>query len=324
MEVSEGLRRAEYERTEVAEGLRRVEYERMEVSEGLRRTEYERMEVAEGLRRAEYERMEVSEGLQRVEYERILVAEGRRRLEYERILVREGRRRLEYESILVREVRRRLEYARIRISRTFVNGGKRLFWGKIYTFAARYNHIFDAAMEKNLKEREWKVLSSEYVYRDTWLTARKDCVQLPTGAVIPKYYVLEYPDWVTTIAITREGEFIFVRQYRYGIRETRYELCAGVCDPTDASPMDAAKRELWEETGYGGGEWRQVMKISANASAMTNFTHCFVATGVERLSEPHQEATEDLSVHLLSLEEVRELLHGDEIKQATQVAPLWK
>ena len=57
---------------------------------------------------------------------------------------------------------------------------------------------------------------------------------------------------------------------------------------------------------------------------MTNHTHCFVATDVERISEPHQEQGEDLTVHLLTLDEVRELLHNDEIKQATQVAPLWK
>ncbi len=179
-------------------------------------------------------------------------------------------------------------------------------------------------MEENINDRKWKVLSSEYVYRDVWLTARKDCVQLPTGAIIPKYYVLEYPEWVTTIAITKDKKFVFVRQYRHGLQETRYELCAGVCDPSDKSPMDAAKRELWEETGYGNGSWRQIMVISANASAMTNHTHCFVATDVERVSEPHQEAGEDVSVHLLTLENVRSLLHNDEIKQATQAAPLWK
>ena len=179
-------------------------------------------------------------------------------------------------------------------------------------------------MEKDLQERKWKVLSSEYVHRDAWLTARRDCVQLPTGAIIPKYYILEYPEWVTTIAITKDKQFVFVRQYRHGIGETRYELCAGVCDPDDASPEAAARRELWEETGFGSGSWREVMVISANASAMTNHTHCFVATDVERISEPHQEQGEDLTVHLLTLDEVRELLHNDEIKQATQVAPLWK
>ena len=47
-----------------------------------------------------------------------------------------------------------------------------------------------------------------------------DKVELPTGAIIDEYYVLEYPDWVNTIAITKDGMFVFVRQYRYAIGKT--------------------------------------------------------------------------------------------------------
>lgn len=178
-------------------------------------------------------------------------------------------------------------------------------------------------MEKDVNERKWKVLDSEYLIRRPWLTARRDRVLLPTGAEIPEYYVLEYPDWVNTIAITREGRFVMVRQYRHGLGETRYELCAGVCEPGE-TPVESARRELMEETGFGGGEWQEIMTISANASAMTNLSHCFLARGVERLDEPHPEAGEDISVHLLTADEVKTLLAEDAIKQALMAAPLWK
>ena len=181
-------------------------------------------------------------------------------------------------------------------------------------------------MENNVKEpaRLWKVLKSEYIYRDAWLTARKDTVELPNGNQIPNYYILEYPDWVHTIAITKEGKFIFIRQYRHGIQEVRYELCAGVCDASDASPLETAQRELSEETGYGGGVWKEYMKCCANPSTMNNWTYTFVATDVEPLSAPHREPTEDLSVHFLTREEVIELLQQDEIKQSLHAAALWK
>lgn len=178
-------------------------------------------------------------------------------------------------------------------------------------------------MEKDVNERKWKVLDSEYLIRRPWLTARRDRVLLPTGAEIPEYYVLEYPDWVNTIAITREGRFVMVRQYRHGLGETRYELCAGVCEPGE-TPVESARRELMEETGFGGGEWQEIMTISANASAMTNLSHCFLARGVERLDEPHPETGEDISVHLLTADEVKTLLAEDAIKQALMAAPLWK
>lgn len=176
----------------------------------------------------------------------------------------------------------------------------------------------------NESENKWKVLSSEYLHKAPWLTVRKDHVVLPNGNHIPSYYILEYPDWVNTIAITREGRFVFIRQYRHGLQKTSYELCAGVCEKEDGSPLASAQRELWEETGYGNGTWKEYMQLSANPSTHTNITHCFLATDVEKVSEQHLEATESLTVHLLSLEEVKALLQRGEIYQALMAAPLWK
>lgn len=89
----------------------------------------------------------------------------------------------------------------------------------------------------NTKDAAWKTLSSEYLFRRPWLTVRRDEMQLPNGNRIPEYYILEYPDWVNTIAITRDGRFVFVRQYRPGIARTSFELCAGVCEKEDAAPL---------------------------------------------------------------------------------------
>ena len=148
-------------------------------------------------------------------------------------------------------------------------------------------------------------------------------MRLPTGVENKEYYVLEYPDWVNVIAITKDGSFLMERQYRHGIGLTSYEICAGVCEPGE-TPLESAKRELYEETGFGGGEWKPYMEISANTSTMTNICHCFVATGVEPVSTQHLEDTEDISIHLLTKEEVYELLRTDRIKQSLMAAPLWK
>lgn len=172
-------------------------------------------------------------------------------------------------------------------------------------------------------DKKWEILESEYLIRRPWLTARRDHVRLPDGVENKEYYVLEYPDWVNVIAITVDGKFVMERQYRHGLQWTGHEICAGVCESGE-NPLEAAKRELWEETGFGGGEWKLQMTISANTSTMTNLCHCFVATGVERISEQHLEATEDISVHLLTVDEVRNLLVGNEIRQALMAAPLWK
>lgn len=173
------------------------------------------------------------------------------------------------------------------------------------------------------EDGKWETISSEYLFRRPWLTVRHDKVRLPDGRINPEFYVLEYPDWVNIIAITENGEFVMERQYRHGLDKTCYEIAAGVVENGE-TPLEAARRELEEETGYGGGEWKELMLISGNPSTTNNLTHCFLAEGVKKVSAQHLDSTEDLSVCLLSLDQVRQLLVHDKIRQALMAAPLWK
>ena len=154
------------------------------------------------------------------------------------------------------------------------------------------------------RDMKWKTLKSEYIIRRPWLTARRDTVELPTGVVNDEYYVLEYPTWVNVIAVTKDGEYVMIRQYRHGIGRTGTEIVAGVCEEGE-QPEAAARRELMEETGYSGGTWRETMVISANTSTMNNVCHCFMATGVERAGSQHLDRTEDIDVCLMSRDELQ-------------------
>ena len=170
---------------------------------------------------------------------------------------------------------------------------------------------------------KWETVSSEYLFRRPWLTVRHDQVRLPVGRLHPEFYVLEYPDWINVIAITTDGLFVMERQYRQGLGKTCYEIPAGVMEKGETA-LEAARRELQEETGYGDGEWQEIMMLSGNSSTTSNITHCFLATGVRKISEQHLDNTEDLNVCLLTAEQVRLLLTNDKIRQALMAAPLWK
>jgi 8-oxo-dGTP pyrophosphatase MutT (NUDIX family) len=170
----------------------------------------------------------------------------------------------------------------------------------------------------------WTVLGSTYLSRKPWMTLREDRVQLPGGAVIDDYYVLEYPDWVNITAVDRDGRIILIRQYRHAIGAVHYELPAGVCDATDPHPLETARRELLEETGYGGGEWSHLITLSANPATHANRNHSFLALGVERLQDPQLEATEEIHVHPTSREDLQRLLDSGGILQSLHVAPLLK
>lgn len=172
------------------------------------------------------------------------------------------------------------------------------------------------------KIEKWKTLESEYLFNRPWLTARRDRVKLPDGRIFDDFYVLEYPTWVNIIAITPEGRYVMVRQYRHGLADVFTELCAGCAEPGE-EPLAAAKRELLEETGYAGGEWEAFDVLSANPTSMNNLNHTFIARGVTLQAEQHLDASEDISVELYTRQEILGLLERGEIKQALMAAPLW-
>ncbi|MDB4981261.1 MAG: hydrolase [Myxococcales bacterium] len=173
--------------------------------------------------------------------------------------------------------------------------------------------------------KPWKVLTSEYLSREFWHTVRLEKVELPTGAVIAEYWVHEYVPWVNVVAVTTDDRILLVRQYRHGLGQVHFELPAGTTDPGEVSLEDAAKRELLEETGYGGGTWSLLTTLSANPALQNNLTHTFLAEGVVPMADVHLDAGEDLRLHVVPFAELEALLDvEDELIQALHVAPLMK
>jgi 8-oxo-dGTP pyrophosphatase MutT (NUDIX family) len=170
----------------------------------------------------------------------------------------------------------------------------------------------------------WKVLSSEYLSRKFWYTVRREELQLPNGTVIPEYWINEYRPWVNVVAVTEDDEVLMVRQYRPGLGAVHFEIPAGTSDPEETDIEVACRRELLEETGYGGGRWSPLMTLSANPALQNNLTYTFLAEGVVPMAAPHAEASEDLRLHLVPAREIEAMIDGGELIQALHIAPLLK
>lgn len=161
----------------------------------------------------------------------------------------------------------------------------------------------------------WKVLESEYLYNEPWLTVRKEKCELPNGKIMPAYYTLEYPTWVSAFALTKEGKVLMVKQYRHGLEVISTELPGGVVDKGETTEK-AIERELKEETGYVFDSYEYVGKICANPATTNNYMHMYIAKGGIKKFDQSLDETEDVEVEVYSIEEVKQLVKENKIVQA--------
>lgn len=173
-----------------------------------------------------------------------------------------------------------------------------------------------------MKDLSWKTLSSEYLYKDTWFTIRKDTCETQEGKTISPYYVYEFPTWVIAVALTEEGKVIIERQYRHALGQTIYELPGGCVDDSDPSLEAAIERELLEETGYRFRQLEYLGKTSANPSTNNNWAHMYLATGGHRTQQQDLDHNEEIEIYLLTIDELKQLLRENKIIQSMHVTAL--
>lgn len=168
----------------------------------------------------------------------------------------------------------------------------------------------------------WKTLASEYLIRARWAVLRKDVCQMPNGKRVPEYYVLEYPDWVNMVALTTEGQFILVKQYRHGVQQEVLEIPGGVIDPGEQADT-AAARELLEETGYQFDHIEPLSELFPNPATSNNRTTTYLLTGGVKVQEQALDEHEEIDVIMASPEEVKRLLFANQFGQALHAAALF-
>lgn len=137
------------------------------------------------------------------------------------------------------------------------------------------------------------------------------------------FSILKAPDWINVIALTPASEIILVEQYRYGIEKATLELPGGVCDFGE-SPLETSKRELLEETGFKGKEFHYLGKVSSNPAMLTNYTHTYLITNCEKVSEQQLDGNERINVHLISLKDFLDMVANQEIHHSLVVAAVTK
>jgi ADP-ribose pyrophosphatase len=163
-------------------------------------------------------------------------------------------------------------------------------------------------------------VGSVWVYRGKLLQVRRDTVRLPDGGMTEREYI-EHPGAVAIIALTDSGELVMERQYRYPLRRDMIELPAGKINPGEP-PLETAKRELREETGYTAASWRHVATIHLAIGYSDERIEIFIAQHLKHLGSRLDEA-EFLEVFTLPLASALEWVRKGKITDSKTVAGLF-
>ena len=171
--------------------------------------------------------------------------------------------------------------------------------------------------------KNWKVLSTEELFKSGLFRLRSEKCELPDGRVMPRYYTFDFADWVQAVAVTKDGKMVMLTQYRHSAKTVCLEVPGGSMDPrTTEDAMGAAQRELLEETGYSSSNWKSLGFHYPNPALQSNRIHIFLALDCEKTAEPHLDPFEDLEVELLSVKDVYEKVHKGEVTHALILATL--
>jgi 8-oxo-dGTP pyrophosphatase MutT (NUDIX family) len=152
--------------------------------------------------------------------------------------------------------------------------------------------------------------------------ARFDFIKNPRNGITEKKVILSGGNAVNVIALTSDNEIVLVQQYRFGTASYTLELPGGLVDP-DESPIKAAERELEEETGYTCGEKLIPLgKIGQNPVFMDSYVHHFLALDVKLTKKQILDASENIEVILMPLEELKFRWQKGEIEHPHSVNAL--
>jgi ADP-ribose pyrophosphatase len=147
-----------------------------------------------------------------------------------------------------------------------------------------------------------------------------DLVTLPDGENKTFSYV-ELTKGVCILPITEDHQVLCLKQYRHAIKKWEWELPAGAIDKGDTSPLETAKRELEEETGFTAEHWLELGSFYPSPGSTNEEIFLFAAAGLNA-TEQNLENSEQIELHKISMEKLKDLVKNGEFNHGAGLAAI--
>ena len=154
-----------------------------------------------------------------------------------------------------------------------------------------------------LKDSPWRVLETRtLVDRRPWYRISEQDVELPDGRIVQGFPQMELRDYAIVVALTPTGEVLIEWMYKHGPGHHVFDLVAGVLEDGE-DPLQAAQRELREETGYASEQWSSLGTFTVNSNYGCGRMHAFLARDARIVSEPNSTDLEEMELVLRPFDE---------------------
>ena len=171
-----------------------------------------------------------------------------------------------------------------------------------------------------MESNPWKIISDDEIYNNNWIKLNHYNVINPNGGegVYGKVHFKNIA--IGIIPIDEKNNTWLVGQYRFPLNKYSWEIPEGGC-PLNENPLDAAKRELLEETGFVAEDWKQILTLHLSNSVTDEFSIIYIAKNLKQFKAQPEE-TELLQIKKIKIEETFKMVENNEITDAVSVAAL--
>lgn len=169
---------------------------------------------------------------------------------------------------------------------------------------------------------KWRLLKRIKVFDSKFVKVYQDKVKLPSGKIIDDFTLVKKHDVVIIVATDKLGKVLVIREYRHGVDSFEFSLPAGLME-TNEQLITTARRELYEETGYGGGNFKYVGELHDDPTTDIRKIHVVRAESVYRKGKQKLEDSETIiEVRSLAIEELKKQIKKKQWHSSTSLSAL--